>query len=776
MLQEVLLALSGHPSPLFDQALIEDFPAVTPAEAESLKSLGHTSDLNRCLKDHLTRTCENHSSSICRTVANTISCDILSRFQDNVLDVEREVLSNDPALVGAHNIVPIASIVTRFDQWNRTLERLWQLAIFIFPSDGLNSKHSNASRGCNGAQLIERLHRQVESGYPSVQKIGTQLITAAQIAWLKQLSAWWLQDTGNDGSENSDFFVQTSDPNSKSSAKYSVDFQRLPFFVTRETALSILHIGKILNYVDGAGSYQSSSHVKSYVSLYPLDLSSLTLRMEYVESLSDLSFPFSASSLSTTVAEVRARLNQQLASGVLPIQNITQTLFHLRTFFLAQRTDFMQCLIDEADKYLRTRHAQTRSDGNLLDPDNLAGVIIKETDMSAVLSKTWASLAEAADMDETLDSEVEWAREKLVLRLPADSFELSDYDPTISLNEILNKHKVLGNYFNDFLLSAATSLTVRLSTPTNLFLTPDDLRKYSAIHSYLLSIRRGQMHLTELWRHPALRKASAVRPGPFKHLKYRLSNSKKARLRATERERLMRATWATLSGASFALTEVGQYMDGEVISRSWHKFKEWACASERTTTANGTSIAPQQEQVESHLSVHSYPLDSKQGIHDPEILALGHRQFLTSLVTSLLLGNETYAQTLRTLLIRIDQLVAFVGRLQDIQSHIDLQDEGVVETVSRNYEEEEQQIHRELTEAGQRVKQSKTALTEELRKIETSRYTSEDLPDSKIRSKTGFEPWKGSGVDRLLVRLQYSGGTDPNEDVDVSNLSNEAHS
>ena len=115
MLHEVLLALSGHPSPLFpaiappgqssDAFVDKDFPLLSSSEAALLATVGKLASLHRQIRDHATRIVSQHPSTICRAIAASLLQIHLARFREKILDVEKQILTKDAAIVGAYNIV-----------------------------------------------------------------------------------------------------------------------------------------------------------------------------------------------------------------------------------------------------------------------------------------------------------------------------------------------------------------------------------------------------------------------------------------------------------------------------------------------------------------------------------------------------------------------------------------------------------------------------------------------------------------------------------------------
>lgn len=203
MLHEILLSLSGHPSPLLRTPSSPEADAlagITPPERQLLSSAGHISDLHTNLIAYSSDVSTTHSSTICRAVATAISSVHLASFQRKVLEVEESILKNDPDLVGAYNIVPLTAIMGEFQQWIRRLEWLWDTVRFIMATNEDGSP-------CRGSVLIDRLRDELQSGYQDVAATAESLVKVAETAWLKQVSAWVLYGRlptfGGD-----DFFVQ----------------------------------------------------------------------------------------------------------------------------------------------------------------------------------------------------------------------------------------------------------------------------------------------------------------------------------------------------------------------------------------------------------------------------------------------------------------------------------------------------------------------------------------------------------------------------------------
>ena len=256
MLHEVFLALSGHPSSLFDNTSSTDFPYVTPAETALLESIAHLAELHRLLREHLARISEKHSSLICRAVATSIRGTHLARFQRDLVTVERSILLNDPDHVGAYEIVPLANITAQFEPWRRRLEWYQQISLFMHSTAGSPTwqKSSNLVQSeCNGAQLLEKLQHDRHTGFRDIAEVATELTAIAERSWIRLLAQWLA--TGKVPPRSSeDFFLQQRSPDIATNPEVVVNKGVLPPFVTNATASSILFLGRTVTMLQSNSS------------------------------------------------------------------------------------------------------------------------------------------------------------------------------------------------------------------------------------------------------------------------------------------------------------------------------------------------------------------------------------------------------------------------------------------------------------------------------------------------------------------------------------------
>ncbi len=198
MLHEILLSLSGHPSPLLQlrthdhRQVLGDSRVISPSERALLASLAHLSDLHVKLRSFSAQIAASHPSVICRAVAAAVDSIHLAAFQRKVLEVEDTILRKDAGLVGAYNIVPLTAIVGEFDGWTRRMEWLWELVQFMLGPERSRDDTRSKVVPCTGSRVMNRLRSELQTGYLDVEETARSLVAVAEVAWLKQVSAWIL--------------------------------------------------------------------------------------------------------------------------------------------------------------------------------------------------------------------------------------------------------------------------------------------------------------------------------------------------------------------------------------------------------------------------------------------------------------------------------------------------------------------------------------------------------------------------------------------------------
>ncbi|KAJ5159768.1 uncharacterized protein N7482_006772 [Penicillium canariense] len=768
MLHEILLSLSGQPSPLFSPAQEKnalaqnDLALLSPPEKALLRSVAHLSQLHAQLRAHTSQISSAHRSVICRSVSTAIVTAHLGKFQNKVLEVEKAVLAEDSGYVGGYGIVPLSTIVGEFAPWTRRLEWLWEVVKFIQPETNPNERRY----GCTGAALIDYLRIESQTGYLDIKEMAVQLATAAETAWMKQLSMWLLYGNlpmyGKD-----DFFIQEDLEAENDDIKFSMRMDLLPKFVSAQTAGSILFVGKSLNHI------RAKKKTSGGISTAPV-----TLYREHIEQLAGLKSPISSSKLSTAVDWIRLSLSQSKLSKLLPLPKILEMLTLLHDFLLLGRGEFAVALVSHADSRIeesRRRGALARSQSG-----GLQGLFITEGDVMTALAQAWAELFSLQNEEDPADEELELARELLRLSL-SDKKTGRATTPSQGSTTIPEISSVS---FEDILFPTPTCMTAQVQAPLDLFLSSSDIVIYSKIHSYLLGIRRAQIRLGDLWKRTSLRRNHPSPWGPPRSNSIFGQNKlQEGRERDNTRIRQMRPIWATASGCLFVLSEIGSFFQGEVVHESWQHLREWlhgpalstaSAPGSRPGTASswkqhGPSRAASPDRVSSRPSSHAGP--PSMGRHDPEALTVAHRRYLSTLVQSLFLTDIPFTSALRSLLTSVDRFVALVLRLETIQRNMDLEtDEGVVDALV-DYAQEEREVWQDLRTTHDGVKADMKDLVASLREID-DHHSGEGLgpatpfglgqawPGTRAEGSTGpgfrhYVPRQPAGVDRLLMKLDF---------------------
>ncbi|KAH9881891.1 hypothetical protein J1614_001062 [Plenodomus biglobosus] len=758
MLHEILLSLSGHPSALFDANVGSTHVTSTatrllsPPEAELLSSIGHLSRLHRKTRDHVVRIASTHPSTICRAVAASIDSHQLGNFQRKVLEVESRILKQDASTVGAYNIVPLAAVVSEFSEWTRTMNWLWDISNFMLPSDAPPKTENLGGKIASGAAIIDKLRSEAQTGYPDIEEAAQYLGKIAEASWLRQLSTWLLYGR-LPSFGTSDFFVQKGDEDIEEPT-FVVQNKLLPKFVTRQTASSILFVGKSLDQIRLLPPAVKQMDVSKKTS-------ELDLLSEHVQRLSQVTAPITSATLSEVVANIRLSLSRNLLQHLLPREKIVETLTVLHQFFLIGRGEFAMILIAEADDKIASRH---RGPSATKSTQSVKGLLLKEAEINHVLARSLSHLSTLSGEDDHTDDILDIAMQCLHLTAhnssstrPGTPGRAKDADSSLPQLAALS--------FDELLLSVPTTLTMDIRSPLDLFITKTDLDLYSAINSSLLAVRRAHLHLASLWRHSSIRRDHPCPPG------YQYSNSARGkkilsrkRERTMLRAREMRRVWATCAAAIFFLAESEAYFQGAVVQESFQHFLSWVIGPRDVTTIEGQLASLN---VCSTLDRSTTKTERQQ--HDPEAVATAHRRFLSSVAYYLLLTDTAFTKALRLMCTHVDELVAYVTRLTNIQESLDLEEDDGVEDYAQNYKKEEKRVKLEMDRSRKRLDSDLKTLVERLREIDSERIGSSapGLLSGAAVEEGDFEPLRVGGIDRLLMKLDWDEEEEEQENEDL---------
>ena len=464
-----------------------------------------------------------------------------------------------------------------------------------------------------------------------------------------------------------------------------------------------------------------------------------------------LSFPINSANFSRTIASIRLSLSQTTLQKLLPLSRVVEILSLLREFFLLGRGEFAIALISEADEKIRSRWR--RNDNLAYDKrDGLGTIVVKDGEVSAILTRTWAAMGslQSHQEDQDEDEQLELARDLIHLAIT----KTNSVPPSKSTS-------IAATPFRNLLLSVPVVLTMHIPSPLDLFLTPSDLQSYSSINAYLLSIHRAHLRLTDLWKISSLRRNHPAPPGPPYGSSMAGQNIVHIqRARAKERSESMRSVWATSSAAVFFLGETEAYLQGEVVQGTWLGFKSWLTGENLSTP---TTSEAQDDEEDLWLQAGKEPTApaSTSYTHDPQTLADAHKRYLAALATSLLLTTISFTDPLYHFLQQIDHLVALVHRVHSIWQSLDLEaDEGVVDAFS-DFHKEERDVEEQLVVVAGRVKSAIEELVKSLRDLDQEKEGLHNGFEGLVLGEEGtYVPAKVGRVDRLLMKLDFGGWFD----------------
>ncbi|OQO09319.1 hypothetical protein B0A48_04717 [Cryoendolithus antarcticus] len=736
MLHEVLLALSGHPSPLFGQHgdADNDLDILSPSEKSLLQSLGQLSHLHTKLRNHLDGIAASHRSIVGRAVATSIRQTHLARFQRKIIDVERRILTKDPSIVGAYNIVPLSTIVSDFGEWQRRMQLYWDIACFMRLDRECAAK--DEQQECTGAALIDRLRVDTRTGYPDIEAVALELSKVAEAAWLRQLASWVLH--GRLPTHGADDFFIRLEKSEDEPEKVVRNTVLLPSFVSKATASSMMFIGQSLR--------QLEHHVQQPGGRGTMTAETQALSREHSKHLARLDLPLDQVHLARAVSAIRQSLSQGVLQSLLPLSEINLLLSCMRRYFLVEDGDFALTLIAEAEKRVS---AKQQGMGKLLQDHPakaLQSLSVKDSELGQCMAQTWKSLASRDDDED--DTVFAFARRRIVLAAPGSN----NSRPSTSHSLSSNSAKVSAIEFGDLLFLTPTCLSLAIESPLNLIFSTRDMEIYSSINAYLIAIRRAHLRLSDLWRRTSARRDHPAPLNP-RYSSTVSGRSQLAKTRSRHRERMAatRRTWATSSAAIFLLSETAAFLEGEIIRCSWDQFTSWVGQPPTSEQSDDSGIEADEE------------VSSSAAQRDPETIAAGHRAFLAALVYALLLTDVLYTKEVRALLGNIDQLVILFVRLLDLQHTLDQDDDAGLDTTHTAADERKAAL--DLDRARKKVDSDLKSVVNRLRQLDQERIGAARYSDLGSMETGGFEPWKGGGVDRLLMKLEFGRVRDEGYDL-----------
>lgn len=533
----------------------------------------------------------------------------------------------------------------------------------------------------------------------------------------------------------------------------------------------MLFIGRSLNHIRAKSNLDGAMHGMDHLS-------------SQLRGLSQLTYPLDSATFSRTVTSIRLFLSRNTLQKLLPLSKVLEMLRLLRDFFLLGRGEFAMALTQQADDKIRSRW---RRADNLAHEkrSGLSNVVIKEGEVIAVLARTWAAMGSMQGQQAEEDEGMEVARDLLKLTLVKTTPK-----PPMKLSSTV---QIASTPFRNLMFSVPVILSLRIPSPLDLFLSPSDIQVYTAINSYLHSIRRAHLRLTDLWKITPLRRHHPPPPKPA-HGSTKAGRARVILLRERQAKRAlaMRSTWTTCSAAIFFLAETEGYLQVEVVAELWEGFQRWLTTGSdefRPPASAAPSRAPSRAQSRlttrdpdamdedddedvwlAEASEASRPRDLNEPTknpHDPQTLAAAHRLYLSTLVRRTLLSHESFTEPLYSLLVDIDQLIALIHRLQEVWNAIDLEEDVGVVDAFVDLEREERDVKVQIQATIGKIKGGIEGVIGVLRNLEADHeglnWADDDTADGGsggLREEGQYVPRRVGGVDRLLMKLDFGSWLD----------------
>lgn len=741
MLHEILLSLSGLPSPIWDDLnggdVVEaqdgaSHKAYTSApERAMLDVLAELADLHIKVRESTAIASRSHPSSTCRAVSNRISTKHLRALTQKVIQVERSILQEDAQFVGAYKTVPLSTLVTEFQPWTRPLRWLWKTA------EMLSSKSSHKSAPyTTGSGMLHFLQKEGHTGYTDLEEISHDLLVVAQQAWMQNLMPWILY--GQLPSFGAGDFMVQSDCTLKPDL--------VPYFVSSDAAEAILAIGKALNQVKAQkGQKQAITSSRNICN---------TLMPTSLELIKSLEYPLESNAFANVVDLINDTISQTALSRLLPANVILDFLLVVQQYILLRNGEFSTLLLRQTSDHFDARRTAPNVSKPVRKLGRMDDLQINEAEAAAILSKTWSELAALIAEHELEDPIFEKANAWLCLRTTTTTMPISTLLP----------------------VTASLSIEFPSDSPLHIFVTESDIKCYQDLNAYLISINRAETHLTRLWRSSSQRRCHPAPLGPPKSASRQGQKSLNTRrTREEKRNQRMRTHWACISQALFVLSELSNYFHGEVIQNSWERLQVWLdidplsrpsssrLSSRPPTASSKRPISHASENIPQSLR-HS--LGSASRKNDPRTIARAHQRYLTTLYRSVLLDNTNYTSILRDLFTMIDHYVALFHRLQSIWHGLDLQEDENIVSAFANLRQEEEELMTEMKRTNENLTDQLHELVESIRQAERERNSAGigggiariGLGAGTGRDNEVFVPWTAKTLDRLLMKLDFLAG------------------
>jgi hypothetical protein len=487
MLHELIFVLLGYPGDVFKPhanstfAIAPDFPLLHPTERQCLNRLGQLgwtfSEINlfiNSVKDLKSTTSDPtkphgaYTQALITTIEQT-----LTGYRHDILAMEKRILNRNDEAGGG--IVPLSLLTANLSRWFILLPALYNFVQIV-------QQESTKYHGC---KLLDLVMDQARTGVYEFRAEMEKMMVQLHDVLYRQLTAWMVYGQWVD--PDNEFFIvpyqQTAETNTIVNHTawhrlYVIDDDRIPSHLSRALVESVLFVGKAIatvNEMDKPMLNQQKiqipkemreKHLELLLSLHSSCLSSLqTPWIRYPQQLQNV------------VSQIRRSTADWLFSQVLINEHgLHRYLDSFRHVFLLNYGDLATNFIDECALW-RRRSLQISSDQpgsreRTSSPSNKTSktaMIFRHQELNALLGKS------------SIGTEAE--------------------DQLSGFSLLLEDESTQQYPFSDLLLvDLRVILTFDLTWPIDLFLSQSDLKHYSHLWSFLISLKNAQMALNNLWK------------------------------------------------------------------------------------------------------------------------------------------------------------------------------------------------------------------------------------------------------------------------------------
>lgn len=352
MLHEILLVLAGNASPIISEkptALSESL--LHPSETALIASIAEFGHLHRTVRakinvvhgsymdlpsEQMARFASNYYSgpysAACHAIANVLDQQLLVPFNAKLVELEKQALKTssskaDSSLDCSLSVIPLTSLVSqtihvwqgRFNYANELLGFLMEKRVF-----------------CH--EILAKLPLDLKTGFLDRKELANQCLTAAEKVWLTLLVSWVFY--GEPGKR--EFFINVNLDRHTGEKFYSLADDRIPPFLSRQTAELIYSTGESMAYLMRDSFHQSTSH-KSFDAHTTLT-TSLHSSSEFTDKVEH---PLRDDQLSLLIQSAQGAVYERIASCMMPISDVEHYLHVIRSIVLAGSDFFLESFLEE---------------------------------------------------------------------------------------------------------------------------------------------------------------------------------------------------------------------------------------------------------------------------------------------------------------------------------------------------------------------------------------------------------------------------------------------